>query len=69
VLAPGDFNGDGQVNADDWPGLPGCISGPLMTVEGAVPACARLCGEVFDLDADMDVDLHDVSMFQSLIDP
>ena len=58
ALAPGDCNVDGGVNRLDHDSFVACIdlSGP----DGGVPP-ACVC---FDLDADSDVDLRDVAVFQ-----
>ena len=52
----GDFDGDGDVDLDDFAGLPGCSAG---AGGGLGPDC-----EVFDFDGNDDVDLFDSAVFQ-----
>ncbi len=52
----GDYDGSGLVDAADFAEFPGCMTGP-----GQV---AGLACEVFDFNADTDVDLGDVAAFQ-----
>lgn len=54
--APADFNEDGFVDMDDYTLLIDCLLGPMVAVGSE---CT-----FEDLDADEDVDLADVSMFQ-----
>lgn len=54
---PGDFDGDGDVDADDFAGWPACATGPA---NGPIdPPCAT-----FDFDVDDDVDATDFAGFQ-----
>jgi formylglycine-generating enzyme required for sulfatase activity len=53
---PGDFNGDGSVDAADFAELPGCIGGPGA---GLGAGC-----DPFDFDGDLDVDAFDFAGFQ-----
>ncbi len=55
--ALGDADGDGDVDAGDFAGLPGCVSGPAGDPVGV--DC-----EAYDFDDDTDVDLPDVAEFQ-----
>ena len=57
----GDGDGDGDADGDDSAMLLGCWTGPGGA---ASPDC-----EVFDLDADGDIDLRDQSMLQQLLRP
>ena len=54
---PGDFERDGDVDADDLEHLRGCSTGP--TVRQSDPTCWNA-----DLDADGDVDQSDFGLFQ-----
>ncbi len=53
---PGDWNGDGLVDADDYQALSNCFSGPGIQTSGPCDA--------FDADADGDVDLDDYAAIQ-----
>ena len=55
----GDYDGDGNVDLDDYASFPGCLSGPIL------PAPAGLCRDAFDFDVDLDVDLADFGEFQA----
>lgn len=55
-VAPGDADGDGDVDLFDYAAFSACVSGP------GVPA-GTVC-ETFDLDSDGDVDLADFGAFQ-----
>lgn len=54
----GDFDGDGDVDLDDYTGFNGCLTGPLGEV---LPGC-----EFGDFDQDNDVDLLDFSGFSGV---
>jgi hypothetical protein len=54
---PGDCNGDGHVDADDFALLQSCLLGPDAGPQQNCPC--------FDLDADDDVDLRDLAAFQT----
>ncbi len=54
---PGDIDGDGDVDAEDFLGFPPCMSGPDQP-----PAIA--CN-IYDFDTDSDVDLADYEAFQA----
>lgn len=57
----GDWDGNGQVDLIDYDAYLDCVSGPDAT--GPSRGC-----DVFDFDADADVDLADLGRFQSLFD-
>ncbi len=54
----GDLNGDGLINADDFPLFASCLTGPDIAV---APACA-----LASLDPDADADLADFARLQAL---
>jgi hypothetical protein len=54
---PGDTDGDGDVDLDDFASFPSCMAGPEVDV-------GTNC-EKFDFDEDLDVDLADFALFQS----
>ncbi|MCP4594325.1 MAG: hypothetical protein GY842_26650 [bacterium] len=56
---PGDADGDGDVELDDYAQFVGCLEGP-----GVVPGGAN-CLDVFDFDDDNDVDLGDFAGMQT----
>jgi subtilisin-like proprotein convertase family protein len=56
---PGDCNGDGAVDLDDYVDMAACLSGPAAPVSGGC--------ECFDLNGDGHVDLFDFSQFQMLM--
>ena len=53
---PGDWDGDGDVDAADYAAFAACMTGPTGGAMG--PGCA-----MFDFDGDIDVDLADFSVF------
>lgn len=55
--APGDFDRDGDVDANDWALMEPCVSGP-----GVISDPSPTCGDA-DFDLDADVDLSDVVAF------
>ena len=62
-----DFDGDFDVDLDDYTAFAGCLSGPGMT---AAPVdCTREALGVSDIDSDCDVDLDDFRAFQELFTP
>ena len=52
---PGDLDGDGDIDLDDYAGFAACLTGP----DGGVPAGCDLA----NFDADNDVDMTDVAAF------
>ncbi|MBN2446314.1 MAG: glycoside hydrolase family 16 protein [Phycisphaerae bacterium] len=64
---PGDADGDGDVDADDFAGFADCMAGPFNS---PVPAelTEELCLGVFDFNDDYDVDLGDFAEFQQVFD-
>lgn len=61
VRIAGDYDGDGNVDLDDYAAFPGCLSGP------GVAAPSGLCRDAFNFDLDSDVDLWDFGEFQAVI--
>jgi len=61
VLVPGDYDHDGDVDADDLTELESCASGP------AVPHSETLFCQQADFDSDGDVDQSDFGIFQCCI--
>ncbi len=58
----GDWNYDNVVNMPDVLALPPCISGPFSESDWTAPSAN--CRDVFDVDADADIDLEDIAMLQ-----
>ncbi len=56
----GDYDGDGVIDLGDFSHLPPCLTGPGPTT------CLTGC-DVFDLDADADIDLTDFAGFQNAL--
>lgn len=61
---PGDLDGDGQVDSDDFVLLAGCMAGPDNP---RPPDCLEENFAAADLDSDGDVDLADFAIFQVLV--
>lgn len=55
--APGDYDGDGDVDDDDYTGFVGCYSGPAGSPGFQTPSSA--CLDAFDFESDGDVDCDD----------
>ena len=55
---PGDWDGDGHIDINDFAAFESCYSGPDGTALG--PGCSMV-----DFDLDQDVDLHDFATFQT----
>ncbi len=62
---PGDFDSDGDVDLDDGAVFVDCLAGPRALPTPTDPqVTASQCLDVFDVDADEDVDLVDFVSFQ-----
>lgn len=59
---PGDWDGDGDVDHDDYSAYASCMTGPIPGALG--PGC-----NAFDFDADQDIDLADYLMFVGVFAP
>ncbi len=59
---PGDWDGDGDVDADDYAQFESCYTGPGSAALG--PGC-----DTFDFDSEQDVDLADFAEFQRFFNP
>ena len=59
---PGDWDGDGDVDDEDYRRFAGCVTGPAGGALG--PGCTT-----FDLTDDLAIDLVDYAVFQTLFDP
>jgi beta-glucanase (GH16 family) len=64
---PADFNGDEEVDLDDYSVLADCLEGPGRDPAPAPPRDAIECLTVFDFNEDEDVDLEDFGTFQSAL--
>jgi len=62
---PGDWDADGDVDADDGAAFVACAGHPVASAGYVVPS--ELCGLVFDIDADGDIDLADYAALQTLM--
>ncbi|HEY3243254.1 MAG TPA: choice-of-anchor B family protein, partial [Phycisphaerae bacterium] len=58
---PGDLDGDGHINLADFAGFAECMAGPNAAPSPTQPPTPGECLDVFDSDADVDVDLFDLS--------
>jgi hypothetical protein len=58
----GDWDGDGDVDLDDFAEFSGCLSGPRQASGFEIPSVD--CLDAFDSDVDDDVDLADFGGFQ-----
>ncbi len=63
VAVPGDFDGDGDSDLDDYAVFFQCMAGPNASPSPPPPTTAQECLDVFDFDADLDVDLFDSGDF------
>ena len=68
TIDAGDFDGDGNVDLDDFRAFEDCMAGPQIPPDPPVAGCADACLDAFDFDADGDVDLGDFDEFQGLFD-
>jgi beta-glucanase (GH16 family) len=62
---PADFDGDGEVDLEDYAVIADCLSGPGAAPAPTPPRDALECLTVFDFDDDGDIDLADLGTFQS----
>ncbi|MCK4659437.1 MAG: hypothetical protein KAV82_07935 [Phycisphaerae bacterium] len=63
--APGDFDGDGDVDLDDYAVFVDCMPGPDTPPTPTIPeVTGQMCLDAFDFDKDEDVDLNDFGAFQ-----
>ncbi len=65
---PGDFDGDGEVNLNDFREFVDCQAGPNEPPNPPSTTAAK-CLIVFDMALDDDVDLLDFAWFQQVSDP
>jgi hypothetical protein len=63
---PGDFDGDGQVDLDDYAHFADCMAGPNIPPDPA-QATVDACLIAFDFDLDNDVDLRDYAAFDGAL--
>ncbi len=64
--ANGDFDGDGDVDLDDYVVFVDCLVGPGLSPGPTAPVTTQDCLDVFDFDDDLDVDLLDFAVMQML---
>lgn len=60
----GDFDGDRDVDLDDFAAFPDCAAGPGVPLVPADTISAEQCLGAFDVDEDTDLDLSDFRSFQ-----
>lgn len=64
---PGDYDGDGDVDSDDYATFQDCLSGPAASpTPSGLGVTVADCLDVFDRDCDADVDLKDFAYFQTV---
>ncbi len=68
ALQPGDFDGDGDLDLNDYRAFKQCTAGP-SNGWGSLEKTVSDCLAVFDFDVDLDVDLHDFSRLQTEWNP
>jgi hypothetical protein len=56
---------DGVFGAADFALLEECLAGPSSWPDPWPPLTPQDCGDAFDGDGDLDVDVHDVAVFQA----
>lgn len=66
-VAHGDFDGDGDVQLDDYDAFFECWAGPAHGPNPADGWCDESCRRAFDFDADGDLDLEDFAALQALL--
>jgi hypothetical protein len=64
AVGNGDFDGDGQVQLEDFTAFVECLAGPYHPPTALPPRCAATCVRAFDHDGDGDVDLSDLADFE-----
>ena len=64
AIEAGDFDGDGDVDLDDFEDFTECMAGPETAPDPTISGCADACLDAFDFDGDQDVDLNDFAGFQ-----
>ncbi|MCP4249286.1 MAG: EF-hand domain-containing protein [bacterium] len=65
---PGDFDGDGYVDLDDYAAFFDCLGGPGNAPAPTLPTTAQDCLDAFDFDGQGNVDLLDLAEFQVAFD-
>ncbi|NOX58374.1 MAG: hypothetical protein GXP29_05875, partial [Planctomycetes bacterium] len=65
----GDFDANGTLDLIDFGYLADCQAGPGTSSTPSDGGCVAMCFQVFDADADGDIDLQDFAAFQMLFDP
>ena len=63
-LPPMDADVDGDLDLDDYGAFLNCQAGPGTTPNPTAPQTSQDCVDVFDVDEDNDVDLHDFAGLQ-----
>jgi hypothetical protein len=64
---PGDLDGDGGVDLDDYAALSDCLEGPAEAPEPTCPLTPQDCRNALDFDGDSDVDLLDFAEFTTVL--
>jgi YVTN family beta-propeller protein len=67
VAGTADFDGDGDVDLDDYEPFAACITGPCASDTCAAPLYESACCAIADLDFDNDVDATDYAILQSAL--
>lgn len=65
IAVVGDYEGDGDVDADDYTVFAECLFGPDVPPAPTPPPTATECLDAFDFDSDTDVDVTDFAAFQA----
>ncbi|GJM25847.1 MAG: hypothetical protein DHS20C16_22620 [Phycisphaerae bacterium] len=66
---PGDFDGDGDIDLNDYEKLANCLNGPETTPTPTPPTTPQQCRDAFDFDADEDIDMQDGAEFTRVFQP